>query len=299
VTATPRGPLTTIAARAGAAAHRLAGRVAGAAWAETLRERSRPTRHRVAAAAGRYPPRVRYGALLGLIVLAVGGALLGVRHEAARPAVAAGTAAGAADGSGATGDGRAEVGEASRAGGAGKGKKDKPAGKGNQPPKGRTAPNPVGSLRPDKAKLLQHALDGAAKGADRRKPFYKDGKAQELARNHDPVLPAARTAGVNDTMRQGPFPPGEFTVRNLYQGPVGTSWYLVYAGSTGSAAGTPTGGVRVLAQSPDGSVRTLGTFTGPAGTPALRAESASGTVLTLAATDGQRLRFDLATLRYR
>jgi hypothetical protein len=264
------------------------GRRARAAW-----ERGAPARERVAAVAGRYPPTALTGAALAVVVLAVGGALLAVRHEAVRQPVTVPGDPVAAQG--------VEPADPDPAAGAGAGA---PAAVAPQAPAraGRPqAPNPLRLLRPDKRQLFQRSLDGAATGSGHRKPNYRQGKAEELARNRGPAAPAARSAGITDTLRAGPFSPSQFTVRNLYQGPVGDSWYLVYAGAGVGPGGTgpATGGVRVLAQSPAGVTTTRGTYLAPAGTGPLRVVSADGTVLTLAGPDGRRLSFDLSALAYR
>lgn len=250
-------------------------------WARAARQRTGPARERIAAVTGRYPPAAVTAAVLTVVALAVTGALLAVRHEALRPVPVAERAA-------VPGPAAPRVAPAAE---------PEPAGRAAK----RQAPNPLRSLRPDKEQLFQRSLDGAASGPGRRKPNYQQGRAQELARNQGPAAPAARAAGINDAMRAGPFSPAQFAVRNLYQGPVGDSWYLVYAGAgTGpSGTGPATGGVRVLSQSAAGVITTKGTFLAPAGTGPLRAVSVDGTLLTLAGPSGQRLTFDLGSLAYR
>lgn len=251
-------------------------------WARAAGERTLPVRRRIA---GRYPPAVVTAAVLAFVALGLTGGLFAVRHEALRPVPVGDPAAGPAARPGAA--------PAARQAHGGRPQPAGPAGK----PRART---PLNSLRPDKQQLFQRSLDDAASGSARRKPNYQQGRAQELARNRGPAAPAARSAGINDAMREGPFPAAQFAVHNLYQGPVGDSWYLVYAGAGRSdGTGPATGGVRVLAQSPAGVITTKGTFLAPAGTTPLRAVAVSGTVLTLAGRGGQRLSFDLSTLAYR
>src|SRR5436190_7181291 len=71
----------------------------------------------------------------------------------------------------------------------------------------------------DKAQELGHLLlemDGAW-AHPRLKPA-----PQAPPHQPDPT----RQAGIDNAMHQGPFSASEFTVRNMWQGPVGTDWVL-------------------------------------------------------------------------
>src|SRR5437588_13133242 len=87
---------------------------------------------------------------------------------------------------------------------------------------------------------LQQEMD-AARAHARPKPT-----PQAPPHQPDP----ARQAGIDNDMHQDPFSAAEFTVRNVWQGPVGTAWVLVYAGAAWDAAGGTVRGARRLYDEP-------------------------------------------------
>jgi|GraSoi2013_100cm_1033763.scaffolds.fasta_scaffold109242_1 hypothetical protein len=130
-------------------------------------------------------------------------------------------------------------------------------------------------------------------------------KQRQLAHSGSPdlqVQPApTRQAGIID-MHQGPFLSSVFTVRNFWQGPVGSDWVLAYAGAKPNADGTAgQGGIvlytETINQQGGFDLHPLGTFLAPNST-ALTTTAANGNLLTLRSTSGQVLTFDLSTHQY-
>jgi len=110
-----------------------------------------------------------------------------------------------------------------------------------------------------------------------------------------------RQAGIV-AMHQGPFLSSIFRVQNFYQGPVGSDWVLVYAGSKTNPDGSSgQGGVvlytETINQQGGFDRHPLGTFLAPNST-ALTSTAANGNLLTLRSTSGQVLTFDLSTHQY-
>ena len=101
---------------------------------------------------------------------------------------------------------------------------------------------------------------------------------------------------------QGPFPPGIFTISNVWQGTIGVTQYFVYAGEVGVDAGTSaapsgTGGVVVYSQPiadlhGGTGITEVGTYTIP-GQSALHAISETGSELRLANTSGENFTFSV------
>lgn len=99
-------------------------------------------------------------------------------------------------------------------------------------------------------------------------------------------------------MQQGPFSPSIFTVRNVWQGPIGSSWVLAYAGAKTNVNGSSgQGGIALYTEtaSTSGSshLQSLGTFYAPAGTTALTITAEQGNLLQVRTDSGARLTFDL------
>ena len=136
-------------------------------------------------------------------------------------------------------------------------------------------------------------------------------QALALARSHPrPKLPAAGLAPASQppprppagivAMQQGPFPATTFTVRDVWQGPVGADWVLAYAGATpGSSGGPPTrGALRLYGETADLHLVPIGTFPAAAGTGPLTITGATGTLLRLRTDSGTTLSFNLGTHQY-
>lgn len=113
------------------------------------------------------------------------------------------------------------------------------------------------------------------------------------------VTPTARQAGVL-AIRQGPFPPATFLVRNVWQGPLGSEWLLAYAGAEPATAGAVArGAIRLYSESEDLRLTLLGTFSAPNGTGPVSIVANNGDALQLRADDGAALTFDLSTRQFR
>ena len=155
---------------------------------------------------------------------------------------------------------------------------------------------PVTAWPPAKAQelgRLQQKMD-AARAHARPKPT-----PQAPPHQPDP----ARQAGIANDMHQGPFSAAEFTVRNVWQGPVGTAWVLVYAGAAWDAAGGTVRGALRLYNEPvdaygDYHLVSIGTYAAPTGAGALTVTAATGDVLALRTDGGSTLSFNLQTLQY-
>jgi hypothetical protein len=112
----------------------------------------------------------------------------------------------------------------------------------------------------------------------------------------------ALQAGIDNETRQGPFSPSEFLVRNLWQGPVGDGWLLVYAGATKNVTldgSVGLAGLRVYSVTPAeiGSydVRYIGTFLAPTLSSPLTIVDVSENRMHLRTDDGDVVSFDLRT----
>lgn len=133
-------------------------------------------------------------------------------------------------------------------------------------------------------------------------------KASKTAR--PPIIPPApaseRVEGISP-VKQGPVPPSEFQVVNSWAGPVpgqGTTWYVVWAGSTGEMSSTPgVPGLILQSQSPTADGRdfvetTLGTFFDPKAGGPLQITAAAGAVVSMTSANGTTLRFNVLTRRF-
>ena len=111
--------------------------------------------------------------------------------------------------------------------------------------------------------------------------------------------PPRRQAGIL-AMRQGPFLPTTFLVRNFWQGPVGSDWFLVYAGATpGSTGGSPTvGALRLYRETADLQLTEIGIFAASPSVGPLTITKASADVLDLRSDSGTILSFNLQTRQY-
>lgn len=111
--------------------------------------------------------------------------------------------------------------------------------------------------------------------------------------------PPRRQAGIV-AMRQGPFPPSTFTVRDFWQGPVGSDWILVYAGAArDSPLGAPArGALRLYSETAGLHLTEIGTFLAPTGTGPLTVTASNGVMLRLRTDDGATLWFNLETRQF-
>ena len=153
------------------------------------------------------------------------------------------------------------------------------------------------TLPSSKAAALQQQQDdmAAARAHAAPKPL-----AASLQPRHSV---AARQEGVVE-MHQGPFPPFQFMVRNMWQGSAGPSgWLLVYAGAqrddptSAVGAGAAHGALRLYSIPPDpgqgDEITPLGVFVDPNGGAGLTVLSRSGSTLQLRTDDGRTVSFDL------
>lgn len=159
---------------------------------------------------------------------------------------------------------------------------------------GAQAPRPAGKLARIEALQARLAKEDSQ---HRAKPSYAAGLRAAKAAN--PAVPV-RHSGIQ-MMRQGPFAPSSFEVRDFYQGRADGTWLLVYAGSPANAVtGTVTGGALKVYAEPHagGAITLVGQFRAPAGAGALTIIAASGDRLILRAHEGRTLTFNLATHKF-
>lgn len=127
-------------------------------------------------------------------------------------------------------------------------------------------------------------------------------KSLSHANAPSPQAAPQRQAGIVG-MHQGPFPASRFTVRNFWQGPVGSSWELVYSGARKNADGSlGPGALRVYTETPDTAggfkIDAVGMFVAPGNQSALTITSYNGTILQLQTDAGKTLSFNLLTNQY-
>lgn len=145
---------------------------------------------------------------------------------------------------------------------------------------------------PAKASRIANQQAQLAKenASNRHKPSYQQGLKEAEAANGPR---AKRVAGIDRTMREGPFSPAVFTVRDMYQGPVNGGWTLVYAGEetqSGTGALTVYSWPRV-----NGPVTAAGTFAAPGAAGPVEITAVRGALLTVQTARGSTLTFNLAT----
>jgi hypothetical protein len=159
---------------------------------------------------------------------------------------------------------------------------------------GSQSPIPQGKLARIEALQAQLAKENSGHNA---KPSYTARlKAAEAASQ----AVQERHAGIT-AMRQGPFAASSFDVQNFYQGPAAGTWLLVYAGATTNpVTGAIAGGALNVYAEPQigGAMSFVGVFLAPGGNGALTVVAASGDRLTLRASGGNQLTFNLATHAY-
>jgi hypothetical protein len=132
-------------------------------------------------------------------------------------------------------------------------------------------------------------------------------KKQQLVHAGSTNLPVqlapTRQAGIFN-VQQGPFLGSIFTVRNSWQGPVGSDWVLAYAGAKANANGTAgQGGIVLYTETVNKSggfdLYPLGTFLAPTGYTALSITAVQGDLITVRSVNGQTLTFHLQTHQFR
>lgn len=122
--------------------------------------------------------------------------------------------------------------------------------------------------------------------------------------NHIPATQPAPTLhpGIV-SMRQGPFPSSVFTVRDMWQGQVGSNWVLAYGGAKTNPDSTPgAGGIVLYAEKANAQgafdLYPLGTFLAPNGTTTLTITAVNGNLLLLRSQSGTQLTFNLVTHQF-
>lgn len=146
----------------------------------------------------------------------------------------------------------------------------------------------------DKAQLYQHEQQALAQARLHPRPKVPSAGLAPAAQ------PApTRQAGII-AMRQGPFPATSFLVRNVWQGPIGSEWILVYAGAerNPTSDAQPSGALRLYTESADMHLSQIGTFLAPAGTGPLTITGVTGDVLSARSDSGAMLSFDLQTHQF-
>jgi hypothetical protein len=113
-----------------------------------------------------------------------------------------------------------------------------------------------------------------------------------------PAGPGTRTAGIDDAAGNGSFSHATFSVNNAYQGPIGSTWYLVFAGQlTPLAHGA--GALEIYSGPVDLAQGQPTNFVGEfpfAGSSALTIRAIEGSTLRLTDTSGTTYSFDLANI---
>ncbi|GHO87887.1 hypothetical protein [Dictyobacter formicarum] len=133
-----------------------------------------------------------------------------------------------------------------------------------------------------------------------RAHMHQKGGSQNQAPAAQPA--PTRQAGIV-SMRQGPFPASVFTVRNMWQGPVGSDWVLAYAGAKTNPDSTPgTGGIVLYTETVNAQgafdLHPLKTFLAPNGTTTLTITATNGNLLLLRSQNGTQLTFNLVTHQF-
>jgi len=110
--------------------------------------------------------------------------------------------------------------------------------------------------------------------------------------------PAPQPSGILNT-HESPFRQGEFTVRDAWHGPVGSTWLLVYAG--GSGTGQHPGGLRLFTETHGGGepyTTYVGAYDAPGADSPLTITGVSGTTMVLQSDSGRTYHFDLKAKRF-
>ncbi len=94
---------------------------------------------------------------------------------------------------------------------------------------------------------------------------------------------------------EGPFPSSQFVVHNGWQGSVGSTWVLVYAGASVNPDGsTGQGALRLYTEN----LHLIGSYAAPDGTSALTITAVNDDLMHLHTDTGRNLIFDLQTDQY-
>ena len=166
-------------------------------------------------------------------------------------------------------------------------------------------PGGIPSGIPSAKAALQQQVDSQGKGSALSGSAAASAKAAALL--HPPAIPSfappTRIRGIQKT-NQGPFPPSTFLVRDFWEAPIGSTWYLVYAGgrpdNPASSDSISQGSVALYTQGSDPNTPPVfqGFYPAPASSGALTITAASGQVLTLQSANGQIFTFDVVTHAY-
>jgi hypothetical protein len=111
-----------------------------------------------------------------------------------------------------------------------------------------------------------------------------------------------RQAGIFN-VQQGPFLSSIFTVRNSWQGPIGSNWVLAYAGAKPNADGTvDQGGIALYTETANAAggfdLHPLGTFLAPSDNPTLTITAVQDNLITVRSENGHTLTFNLQTHQF-
>lgn len=146
-------------------------------------------------------------------------------------------------------------------------------------------PGAQSSVPPAKATVLARSQQAIATAQARHptKPAHPTPPPAEPT----PTL----TAGIIET-HQGPFPNTTFSVANMYRGPVGAQWEVVFAGTAWATFPTAgSGALRIYTITGN----SIGVFAAPGGSMTLRITSVTGAIVRLQSDTGAALSFNLAT----
>lgn len=164
------------------------------------------------------------------------------------------------------------------------------------PSSGESPPSlaPPGSLAAAKASDLQSRISAVHALPIRSKPPKDPLPSPSVG------VGAGEVAGIDNDASYGPFSASDFVVSNVYQGPVGDDWFIVYAGMTGSEnpVGAGIAGVKIFHEPEPGTFGQLGTILDTSTSGALTISSVSREVMALTTPSGERVTFDLATQQF-
>jgi hypothetical protein len=154
--------------------------------------------------------------------------------------------------------------------------------------------------------LIRHLAADPNLPADKRAALNANAQAEANASANPPplvtvptnTLPPTRPSGIQNDAGNGPFSGADFSASNAYQGPVGSTWYLVFAGElTPYSHGV--GGLEVFSGPANEAQGEATHFIGEfpfAGSSKLTIAAVNGSTLSLTDTSGATETFDLANM---